>query len=51
MYTASIDGAQYDFGPLSYVYRVLNNNDASPALADMAKATYVYANAAKAYRN
>ncbi|MBP5579488.1 MAG: BspA family leucine-rich repeat surface protein [Ruminococcus sp.] len=51
MYTASINGTKYDFGPMSYVYRVLNNNDASPALTSMAKATYVYANAAKAYKN
>ncbi len=47
----TIDGVEYEFSPMSYVYRVLNNPDLdedSP-LVKMAKATYVYAQAAKAY--
>ena len=34
---------------MSYVYRVLNNENSSDTLKDMAKATYVYAKAAEAY--
>ncbi|WP_295090948.1 BspA family leucine-rich repeat surface protein [Ruminococcus sp.] len=48
-HTVNINGTEYKFRPLSYVYRVLNNNSASTKLNDMAKATYVYARAAKAY--
>jgi hypothetical protein len=48
-HTLTIDGTDYELRPLSYVYRVLNNDNASPKLIDIAKATYVYANAAKAY--
>ncbi len=46
-----IDGKNCAFYAMSYVYRVLNNPDLdedSP-LVKMAKATYVYAQAAKAY--
>ena len=45
----TIDGVEYEFSPMSYVYRVLNNENASDKLIDMAKATYVYAKAAEAY--
>lgn len=45
----TIDGTEYEFSPMSYVYRVLNNKSASDKLTDMAKATYVYAKAAEAY--
>ncbi|WP_295084433.1 BspA family leucine-rich repeat surface protein [Ruminococcus sp.] len=48
-HTLTIDGTDYELRPLSYVYRVLNNSNAEPKLVDIAKATYVYANAAKAY--
>ena len=51
MHTVTIDGAKYDFGALSYVYRVLNNKDANDALVDMAKATYVYAVSANKYKD
>ena len=44
-----IDGTEYEFSPMSYVYRVLNNENSSDTLKDMAKATYVYAKAAEAY--
>ena len=45
----NIDGTEYEFTPLAYVYRVLNNDSASSALKDMAKATLVYAQAAEKY--
>ena len=51
MHTVTIDGAKYDFGALSYVYRVLNNKDSNDALVDMAKATYVYAVSANKYKD
>lgn len=48
-YTVVIDGTEYSVSPMSYVYKVLSNENASPALVDMAKAVYVYAKAAKEY--
>lgn len=45
----TIDGVEYEFSPMSYVYRVLNNANASQKLVEMAKATYIYAKAAEAY--
>ena len=48
-YRLIIDDTEYKFIPLSYVYRVLNNESASDELIDMAKATYVYAKTAEAY--
>ena len=48
-YTVVIDGTEYSVSPMSYVYKVLTNENASPALVDMAKAVYVYAKAAREY--
>ena len=48
-YDVTADSTEYKFVPLSYVYRVLNNANASKQLTEMAKATYVYAHAAVAY--
>ena len=48
-YDVIADGTEYKFVPLSYVYRVLNNANASKQLTEIAKATYVYATAAEAY--
>ena len=48
-HTVTIDGIDYKFSPMSYVYRVLNNENASNKLTEMAKATYIYAKAAEAY--
>ncbi len=48
-YSVIIDETEYKFIPLSYVYRVLNNANASEKLIDMAKATFVYAKAAEDY--
>lgn len=45
----SIDGTAYSLNPMSYVYRVLNNTSASPELTAVAKAVFVYADAAKNY--
>ena len=45
----TIDGTDYEFSPLSYVYRVLDNEEAAPVLTEMARATYIYAKAAEAY--
>ena len=47
----TIDGTDYKCSALSYVHRVLNNQNAkdNTLLTDMAKATYVYAMAAEAY--
>ena len=47
----TIGGTDYSCSALSYVHRVLNNQNAkeNTLLTDMAKATYVYAQAAVAY--
>ena len=47
----TIGGTDYSCSALSYVHRVLNNSNArdNKLLTDMAKATYVYAQAAVAY--
>ncbi|MBP5432594.1 BspA family leucine-rich repeat surface protein [Ruminococcus sp.] len=47
----TIDGTDYKCSALSYVHRVLNNQNAknNTLLTEMAKATYVYAMAAEAY--
>ena len=47
----TIDGTDHSCSALSYVHRVLNNPNAkdNTLLTDMAKATYVYAQAALAY--
>ncbi|MBO4523735.1 MAG: hypothetical protein J5723_03540, partial [Ruminococcus sp.] len=49
----TIDGKDYSCSALSYVHRVLSNPNAkdNKLLTDMAKATYVYAQAAEAYVN
>ena len=44
-----IDGVEYEISPMSYVYRVLTNENASDKLKDVAKATFVYAKAAAEY--
>ncbi len=46
-HTATIDGTDYEFSSISYVYRVLHNPNASKKLTEMAKAFYVYAYAPK----
>ncbi len=48
-HSITIDGQKYKFTPLAYAYRVLNNDDASPALKDIAKAAYIYAKASEAF--
>ena len=47
----TIDGTDYKCSALSYVHRVLNNQNVkdNTLLTEMAKATYVYAMAAEAY--
>ena len=49
LHTITIDGKEYEFSPLSYSYRAVNNPKASPALVDLANAIYIYAMAANAY--
>ncbi|WP_295085176.1 BspA family leucine-rich repeat surface protein [Ruminococcus sp.] len=48
-YTVTLNGTEYRFAPLAYVYRVLNKPDSSKELTEMAKAIYVYANAVNDY--
>lgn len=48
-YKVTIDGTEYEFSPMTYVYRVLNDKNSSEKLKEIAKATYVYAKAAKEY--
>ena len=48
-HTLTIGGKDYQFSPMSYVYRVLNNNTASQNLKNVAWATFLYANAANGY--
>ena len=48
-FTLNIDGTDYQFSPISYVYRVVNNKKASKELKDAAWAAFMYAAAANAY--
>lgn len=48
-YKVTIDGTEYEFSPMTYVYRVLNDKNSSEKLKEIAKATYVYGKAAKEY--
>lgn len=49
LHTLTIDGKNYQFSPMSYVYRVLNSDTASQKLKNVAWAAYKYANAANEY--
>jgi len=47
----TVGGNEYMVTPMAYVYRVLNNSAASDKLKEVAKAIYVYAQAANAYNS
>ena len=48
-HTLTIGDKNYQFSPMSYVYRTVKNQSASKLLKDTAWAAYLYANAANAY--
>ena len=48
-HTLTIGDKNYQFSPMSYVYRTVKSQSASKLLKDAAWAAYLYANAANAY--
>ena len=48
-HTLTIGSQNYQFSPMSYVYRTVNSKSASNNLTDAAFAAYLYANAANEY--
>ncbi len=48
-HTLTIGDKNYQFSPMSYVYRTVNSRSASELLKNTAWAAYLYANAANAY--
>ena len=50
-YPVTINGVDYEISPMSYVYRVLNNDNANQKLKDMANAAYIYASVSNTYHS